>query len=408
MHRLTLSMILAVTLLLAALWLLLAPTPAAPGGAPLAREDLQALRDLVRKQSRPSGELHFDSSDGDRLLRWLLQQRDLAPGWRSMLRFEGDRAHLILSRGVPFPPRPWLNLKLELSVSADTPRVQRVSAGALPLPRAPFQQRLDQRWQRLRTQGRNSWGEIDQIRISNGQLTLRYRFDGENGQSLQQRSAALWFGPEVESRLRHYRRLLEDPSQWPGRRTSLATVMGRLLREAANTDNEPVSEHTALLLALAHQEHDPAIAALLQLGRRSSDSWLQPTLYRRRDLAQHFVLAGALSLYTGDTEASQLGLLKELEDQGSRTGFGAADLLADWAGIAFAQRLTHPRHAHSLRRRLSSGLQEADLMPSPATLPSDLRAELDRLAAASEDRDIHSRLEALLAPLLDELPARAD
>ena len=61
-----------------------------------------------------------------------------------------------------------------------------------------------------------------------------------------------------------------------------------------------------------------------------------PTMGGRRDLAQHFVVSSALTVLLGPKAAETLGIVKELRDSRSGSGFSFADLSADLAGIAFA------------------------------------------------------------------------
>jgi hypothetical protein len=65
-----------------------------------------------------------------------------------------------------------------------------------------------------------------------------------------------------------------------------------------------------------------------------------PTVHGRHDLAQHFVVSGALTAVRGPKAAEAAGVLKELLDsQPGGSGFSFADLAADLSGIAFARHL---------------------------------------------------------------------
>lgn len=383
----------------------LSPAPTVTARHTLDQEDVRALRSLAREQLKAGGALRIDGDDANRLLRWGLQQRDLTPPWQARVQFQNNIAHLDLSRNLSLPMRPWLNLALEIKVNGNQPHIEQAHIGHLPLPRQWVEKVLQQRWRELQQQALSAWGELQQLSLQNGLLEVHYQLASNDSTELQRHSAALWFGPEVETLLLHYQKLLADRQLWPSARTSLSQVLQTLLLDAADRKGDPVAEHTAILLALAQQESDPAMAALLQLGRKASSQWLQPTLYRRRDLAQHFVLAGALSLYAGDNIADQLGLLKELEDSDGHSGFGAADLLADRAGIAFAQAMTSPERAAELQARLAEQLNESDIMPSPRQVPTALHKELEQLARSADEHAVRARLNEVLGPLIQQLPA---
>jgi hypothetical protein len=65
-----------------------------------------------------------------------------------------------------------------------------------------------------------------------------------------------------------------------------------------------------------------------------------PTVRDRRDWCQHFVVSCLLTALTGPTAAEAAGRLKETMDmRPGGSGYSFADLLADFAGVAFAVRV---------------------------------------------------------------------
>jgi len=69
------------------------------------------------------------------------------------------------------------------------------------------------------------------------------------------------------------------------------------------------------------------------------DSLGSPTLGRRQDLMQHFLLSAAIQASAGTKSAEAVGLAKELHDASYGSGFSFADWCADLSGIAFARGL---------------------------------------------------------------------
>ncbi len=59
----------------------------------------------------------------------------------------------------------------------------------------------------------------------------------------------------------------------------------------------------------------------------------------RHDLAQHFFLSAYLAIIVGEVGAEAAGLMKEVSDSQSGSGFSYVDLEADLAGIAFGRRV---------------------------------------------------------------------
>lgn len=111
------------------------------------------------------------------------------------------------------------------------------------------------------------------------------------------------------------------------------------LASIRSTTNDPVLENRAALWAWGISFGSPRFARLA--GITDYDTNHQVTLRGRRDLAQHFIYSAIISSLTNSGFSSKAGELKEILDSGKGgTGFSFADLLADNAGIAFAQVLT--------------------------------------------------------------------
>ena len=65
----------------------------------------------------------------------------------------------------------------------------------------------------------------------------------------------------------------------------------------------------------------------------------RPTLRRREDWPLHFAIAAALTAHLSPEAAERLSIAKEVLDAQGTSGFSFADLAADYAGIALANRL---------------------------------------------------------------------
>jgi len=105
-----------------------------------------------------------------------------------------------------------------------------------------------------------------------------------------------------------------------------------------------------------------------------------PTMRGRRDLAQHFFLSAYLTAAVGASAAESAGLVKELADSRSSSGFSYRDLAADMAGIHFAQQLLDGNVSLD---DVARGPATLSLMPHVADLPegipwSEIGAQLKR------------------------------
>lgn len=119
-----------------------------------------------------------------------------------------------------------------------------------------------------------------------------------------------------------------------------------------------------------------------------------PTLFGRHDLLQHFVVSAALTAARGAKAAEAAGILKELLDaQPGGSGFSFADLAADFAGIAFAERLLEEP---ARLKVLAEGGKLADFALSPKGLPEGLSAvEFEKRYGKAKDRRFIEACDAL-------------
>jgi hypothetical protein len=130
-----------------------------------------------------------------------------------------------------------------------------------------------------------------------------------------------------------------------------------------------LDESETLLQNRLTREFSIAVETPLERQQRCQ-ALASPTLLDRRDLAQHFFLSGYLAAVVGSAAAESAGIAKELADAKSGSGFSYADLAADLAGIAFAERLL--RHEVSFQE-LAQRFEIAGFMPGVEGLPEGLR-----------------------------------
>lgn len=90
-----------------------------------------------------------------------------------------------------------------------------------------------------------------------------------------------------------------------------------------------------------------------------------PTMHRRHDLLQHFVVSAALTVLYSSNMAETVGMQKEILDSKGGSGFSFVDLAADLAGIALASELVRQPE---LPREFVTQFQVADYLPAPSDL----------------------------------------
>lgn len=100
-------------------------------------------------------------------------------------------------------------------------------------------------------------------------------------------------------------------------------------------------------------------------------------LYKRTDLAKHFMGAAALSVSINRLFANALGEVKELRDaQTGGSGFSFVDLAADKAGSRFGEvAVSSLQSARSLQALTAQIQNYSDFMPDPRDLPEHMNEE---------------------------------
>ncbi len=133
-------------------------------------------------------------------------------------------------------------------------------------------------------------------------------------------------------------------------------------------------------------------------------------LYKRIDLAQHFIGSAALTASVNKQAAQIAGEEKELSDaQEGGSGFSFIDLAADKAGTRFGEMATSsPENARKMQRAMSRIKDYSDFMPDPRDLPehmneADFKRRYESINSAVY-QDISKKIDARIsaAPIYQE------
>jgi len=122
-------------------------------------------------------------------------------------------------------------------------------------------------------------------------------------------------------------------------------------------------------------------------------------LYKRIDLAQHYIGSAALTATVNKQVAKIAGEEKELSDaQQGGSGFSFIDLAADKAGTRFGEMATSsPENARKMQRAMSRIKDYSDFMPDPRDLPEHMN-----------EADFKQRFESINSPVYQEISKRID
>ncbi|NMH60368.1 hypothetical protein [Alteromonas ponticola] len=130
----------------------------------------------------------------------------------------------------------------------------------------------------------------------------------------------------------------------------------------------------------------------------------------RNDLARHFIISAALKVLSEQGVSLAIGEFKELMDRAmGGSGYSFVDLMADMAGIKFANIATKPATAVRLQEVMRQITDESMLLPSYAGLPEGLSkrqfeadyGRVDSEAYRQRVNDIERRLAELTLYQLD-------
>ncbi|MDO9169104.1 MAG: hypothetical protein Q7U18_08460 [Methylobacter sp.] len=121
-------------------------------------------------------------------------------------------------------------------------------------------------------------------------------------------------------------------------------------------------------------------------------------LYKRIDLAQHFIGSAALTALVNKQAAKIAGEEKELSDARSGSGFSFIDLAADKAGIRFGEMATSsPENARKMQKAMSEITGYSDFMPDPRDLPEHMN-----------EVEFKQRFESVNSPVYREISKQID
>ncbi|MDP1773073.1 MAG: hypothetical protein Q8L15_12385 [Methylobacter sp.] len=121
-------------------------------------------------------------------------------------------------------------------------------------------------------------------------------------------------------------------------------------------------------------------------------------LYKRIDLAQHFIGSAALTASVNKQAAQIAGEEKELSDAHGGSGFSFIDLAADKAGTRFGEMATSsPENARKMQRAMAGIKDYSDFMPDPRDLPEHMN-----------EADFKQRFESINSPVYQEISKQID
>jgi uncharacterized protein YfiM (DUF2279 family) len=225
---------------------------------------------------------------------------------------------------------------------------------------------------------RDAMAALKQLQITPDAVELVYQWHAELATRIQDRGRDLLLPVgERERIVAYYTEISRQSRTLPAAAVPLHRLLQPLFalaRERSDAGNDPEAENRALLLALGAALAGGGIDTLVGKSAADDIAPLQPlrlVLRGRDDLAKHFSISAAISATAGSGLADSIGVFKEMDDSRGGSGFSFADLLADRAGVAFAE-LAQSERAGALQVYMSSQPVEDGYMPVFTNLPEGL------------------------------------
>lgn len=218
---------------------------------------------------------------------------------------------------------------------------------------------------------------IQAINISDDKITITYH---PNREALVKARNLLAHGGEstISNTVNPYQQTLADVIKRhdPKWRLSLAELLKPLFALAyqRSTPETAIEENKQVIFTINDYVNKEGMLALP--GHMLDTTTVRRTstfLYKRIDLAQHFIATAAITVSANGQLAQMMGEEKELSDAKTGSGFSFIDLAADKAGTRFGETATQsPESAQQLQKSMSEITHYRDFMPDPTDLPEHM------------------------------------
>jgi hypothetical protein len=204
------------------------------------------------------------------------------------------------------------------------------------------------------------------IHIEAQQLQLQYQLPASAVSRIQQLLA-----PPIDTRaLAQYQEKLttivsRHNTVWRLSLANLLQPMFALAKQRSTASNAIEENRLAIFVVNNYVNHYQSSA--------TAQHYYPAYLYRRTDMAQHFMLSASLSAIGNSHLAQIIGQEKELNDAKKGNGFSFIDLAADRAGVYFGEYATaSPEQALKIQEKMASIKNYQAFMPPVSDLPERL------------------------------------
>ncbi len=225
-------------------------------------------------------------------------------------------------------------------------------------------------------------------------LSSIFKFKAKQALALASLNKSNTLNPKIVSYYQFLNKISTYISSISNPKLSLQSISAPLFKEANNrslTSNNTIEENKAALIALALFVGDynlqRAIKNTFGITSLKTGHNINFILNERQDLVLHFIYSAMIKILANSNISTSIGEIKEISDSAKGgSGFSFPDLLADRAGIHFANRaLDSSFSAEKLQKNISVSTSELDFFPSIAGLPEGLSAQQFKTTYGNKD-----------------------
>ena len=197
-----------------------------------------------------------------------------------------------------------------------------------------------------------------------------------------------------------------DP-EWRLSLAELLQPMFELALQRSTTDTA-IEENRLVIFTVNDYVNKQEIPRLLALkgAQTTHKSQYSAFMYKRIDLAQHFIGAAALTASVDSKLAKVMGEQKELSDaEEGGSGFSFIDLAADKAGTRFGEIATSTsKSARRIQKAMAEIQSYSEFMPDPRDLPEKMDAQEFRDKFGGVDSPEYQRIADEIDRRINALP----
>jgi len=228
---------------------------------------------------------------------------------------------------------------------------------------------------------------IKDIQINTAGLTISYISSADLNSQKKLSLSNTNYQPVIFYQQHISKIISEHDPKW---RLSLAELLQPLFKLAyhRSTFANAISENRAVLIATSTYVNKNEIQAFLPIDiSPTTQKQYAASLYRRTDMAKHFMVSAVLAATGAGTLAQIIGQEKELSDAKQGSGFSFIDLAGDRAGLRFGKTaVKSEKKARKLQKRMADIKDYTAFMPEVRDLPENM----DDMAFKQKYKSIYS------------------